>query len=201
MLQGSRFECRSGQPGRTLWCLGERLPVFPPRSDASSRPVWSSSARSFRRRWARRKAASSRPARQYRARQGVERRRFGGAERPDVPPGHSLPAGREATSRRRPSSGLPTTSVVTAPSRRGARRLTSSRAWPSFLAGRGLELSQAKTRIVHIDDGFDFLGFNLRHLSRWRAAGRGPEGARSPASQRGFLPSSASHRRADERPR
>ena len=22
MLQGSRFECRSGQPGRTLWCLG-----------------------------------------------------------------------------------------------------------------------------------------------------------------------------------
>jgi RNA-directed DNA polymerase len=31
-----------------------------------------------------------------------------------------------------------------------------------FLAGRGLELSQAKTRIVHIDDGFDCLGFNLR---------------------------------------
>src|ERR671911_774763 len=22
MLQGSRFECRSGKPGRTLWCLG-----------------------------------------------------------------------------------------------------------------------------------------------------------------------------------
>jgi RNA-directed DNA polymerase len=31
-----------------------------------------------------------------------------------------------------------------------------------FLMERGLELSEAKTRIVHIDDGFDFLGFNLR---------------------------------------
>ncbi|MBK1702598.1 group II intron reverse transcriptase/maturase [Thiococcus pfennigii] len=31
-----------------------------------------------------------------------------------------------------------------------------------FLKERGLELSEAKTRIVHIDDGFDFLGFNLR---------------------------------------
>ena len=32
----------------------------------------------------------------------------------------------------------------------------------SFLAERGLELSLEKTRIVHIKDGFDFLGFNLR---------------------------------------
>jgi RNA-directed DNA polymerase len=31
-----------------------------------------------------------------------------------------------------------------------------------FLTERGLELSEAKTRIVHIDDGFDFLGFNVR---------------------------------------
>ena len=31
-----------------------------------------------------------------------------------------------------------------------------------FLKKRGLELSEAKTRIVHIDDGVDFLGFNLR---------------------------------------
>jgi len=31
-----------------------------------------------------------------------------------------------------------------------------------FLTERGLELSEAKTRIVHIDEGFDFLGFNLR---------------------------------------
>ena len=31
-----------------------------------------------------------------------------------------------------------------------------------FLRERGLELSEAKTHIVHIDGGFDFLGFNLR---------------------------------------
>lgn len=31
-----------------------------------------------------------------------------------------------------------------------------------FLRERGLELSQAKTRIVHIDQGFDFLGWNFR---------------------------------------
>lgn len=31
-----------------------------------------------------------------------------------------------------------------------------------FLTSRGLELSQTKTRISHIEDGFDFLGQNLR---------------------------------------
>jgi RNA-directed DNA polymerase len=31
-----------------------------------------------------------------------------------------------------------------------------------FLAERGLSLSQEKTRITHIDDGFDFLGMNVR---------------------------------------
>lgn len=31
-----------------------------------------------------------------------------------------------------------------------------------FLAERGLELSKAKTKITHIDDGFDFLGQNVR---------------------------------------
>ena len=31
-----------------------------------------------------------------------------------------------------------------------------------FLRDRGLVLSEEKTRIVHIDEGFDFLGFNLR---------------------------------------
>jgi len=31
-----------------------------------------------------------------------------------------------------------------------------------FLRARGLELSEEKTRIVHIDTGFDFLGFNFR---------------------------------------
>lgn len=32
----------------------------------------------------------------------------------------------------------------------------------SFLNERGLELSREKTRITHIDDGFDFLGHNIR---------------------------------------
>lgn len=31
-----------------------------------------------------------------------------------------------------------------------------------FLAARGLELSEEKTVVTHIDDGFDFLGFNIR---------------------------------------
>jgi RNA-directed DNA polymerase len=34
-----------------------------------------------------------------------------------------------------------------------------------FLATRGLRLSDAKTKIAHIDDGFDFLGFSIRHQS------------------------------------
>jgi len=32
----------------------------------------------------------------------------------------------------------------------------------NFLASRGLQLSQEKTHIVHIDQGFDFLGWNFR---------------------------------------
>nr|WP_293065901.1 RNA-guided endonuclease TnpB family protein [Okeania sp. SIO2B3] len=32
-----------------------------------------------------------------------------------------------------------------------------------WLLNRGLEISEEKTRIVDIKDGFDFLGFNLRH--------------------------------------
>jgi RNA-directed DNA polymerase len=32
----------------------------------------------------------------------------------------------------------------------------------AFLAERGLELSEEKTKITHINDGFDFLGFNVR---------------------------------------
>lgn len=34
-----------------------------------------------------------------------------------------------------------------------------------FLAQRGLQLSEEKTRVVHIDDGFDFLGWNFRKYS------------------------------------
>jgi RNA-directed DNA polymerase len=32
-----------------------------------------------------------------------------------------------------------------------------------WLAERGLTLSEEKTRIVHLSEGFDFLGFNIRH--------------------------------------
>jgi RNA-directed DNA polymerase len=40
---------------------------------------------------------------------------------------------------------------------------TEIRPWiEAFLAKRGLRLSQAKTKIVHIDQGFDFLGWNFR---------------------------------------
>jgi len=40
---------------------------------------------------------------------------------------------------------------------------TEIRPWvDAFLATRGLRLSVAKTKIVHIDEGFDFLGWNFR---------------------------------------
>ena len=35
----------------------------------------------------------------------------------------------------------------------------------SFLKTRGLSLSEAKTRIIQLSEGFDFLGFNIRHYS------------------------------------
>lgn len=37
-----------------------------------------------------------------------------------------------------------------------------------WLAERGLQFSEEKTRIVHIRDGFDFLGFNIRHYRNRR---------------------------------
>lgn len=43
---------------------------------------------------------------------------------------------------------------------------TEVRPWvEAFLAKRGLRLSTAKTKIVHIDEGFDFLGWNFRKYS------------------------------------
>lgn len=43
---------------------------------------------------------------------------------------------------------------------------TEVRPWvETFLAQRGLRLSTAKTKIVHIDEGFDFLGWNFRKYS------------------------------------
>ena len=37
-----------------------------------------------------------------------------------------------------------------------------------FLTERGLELSHEKTRITHIEDGFDFLGQTIRRYRRWQ---------------------------------
>ena len=34
-----------------------------------------------------------------------------------------------------------------------------------WLSNRGLFISDEKTKIIHINDGFDFLGFNLRHYN------------------------------------
>jgi len=54
--------------------------------------------------------------------------------------------------------------VVTAPSR---ERIVSY-VLPklrTFLKERGMELNEAKTKIVHRDDGFDFLGFTLRQYN------------------------------------
>jgi RNA-directed DNA polymerase len=53
--------------------------------------------------------------------------------------------------------------VVTAPTREALEEYVMPRL-SAFLAERGLELSEAKTRIVHIDEGFDFLGFNIRRF-------------------------------------
>lgn len=53
--------------------------------------------------------------------------------------------------------------VVTSPDReRLEQTVPIIRQW---LAERGLELNEEKTHIVHIDDGFDYLGFNFRHYN------------------------------------
>ncbi len=36
----------------------------------------------------------------------------------------------------------------------------------TVLAPMGLRLSAEKTRVVHIDEGFDFLGFNIRRMRK-----------------------------------
>jgi RNA-directed DNA polymerase len=53
--------------------------------------------------------------------------------------------------------------VVTAPSREVLEEYIQPKL-EAFLAERGLELSEAKTRTVHIDEGFNFLGFTIRRF-------------------------------------
>jgi RNA-directed DNA polymerase len=50
--------------------------------------------------------------------------------------------------------------IVTADSKETAKEITEL--IKEFLKERGLELSEEKTHITHIDDGFDFLGWNFR---------------------------------------
>jgi RNA-directed DNA polymerase len=53
--------------------------------------------------------------------------------------------------------------VVTAKDKESLERvLIQIKQW---LSNRGLEISTEKTRIVNIEDGFNFLGFNLRHYN------------------------------------
>src|SRR5712691_9983364 len=51
--------------------------------------------------------------------------------------------------------------VITAPTREVLETYARPRA-EKFLEERGLALSEAKTRIVHIKEGFNFLGFHIR---------------------------------------
>jgi RNA-directed DNA polymerase len=53
--------------------------------------------------------------------------------------------------------------VVTAPTRETLLEYVVPRL-NQFLAERGLTLSEAKTRIVHVDEGFNFLGFTIRRF-------------------------------------
>ncbi len=51
--------------------------------------------------------------------------------------------------------------VITAPSREKIVSYVLPKL-RTFLKERGMELNEAKTRVVHRDEGFDFLGFNIR---------------------------------------
>ena len=53
--------------------------------------------------------------------------------------------------------------VATAPSREVLEQYVVPKL-EAFLAERGLRLSEAKTRIVHVDEGFNFLGFEIRRF-------------------------------------
>jgi RNA-directed DNA polymerase len=54
--------------------------------------------------------------------------------------------------------------IVTAPTRECLEDYVKPKL-EAFLATRGLAFSEAKTHVVNVDDGFDFLGFTIRKLS------------------------------------
>ena len=55
--------------------------------------------------------------------------------------------------------------VVTAPTREVLETYVRPRI-EEFLRDRGLTISEAKTRIVHLDEGFNFLGFHIRRFAK-----------------------------------
>jgi RNA-directed DNA polymerase len=55
--------------------------------------------------------------------------------------------------------------IVTAPTREVLEEYVLPRL-RGFLSGRGLTLNEAKTRIVHVREGFDFLGFHIRRFGQ-----------------------------------
>lgn len=63
-----------------------------------------------------------------------------------------------------------------------------------WLANRGLELSEEKTKIIHSSDGFDFLGFNCRHYATTKGGWFGRNDKRKNKKKSKFLtkPSSKS---------
>ena len=63
----------------------------------------------------------------------------------------------------RPKSKYADDFVVTATSREDIEAILPK--IEQWLAERGLQLNKEKTRIVHINEGFNFLGFNLRQYN------------------------------------
>ena len=137
----------------------------PPRSDAGSKPAWSSSARWTRRQWARRKAASSRPC------SPISRSTaWSGCSARSVRTAARSPPPAAGSNRGINPVRYADDFVVTAPSREVLEGYVIPRLDGSSPPRAGA--SQAKTRIVHVDDGFDFLGFNLRHFPNGKLLAR-----------------------------
>ena len=64
--------------------------------------------------------------------------------------------------RRAPRSWSDTPTIWSPSATPGRRRTRSRRGSPHWLAPRGLAFNEDKTRVVTLDEGFDFLGFNVR---------------------------------------
>ncbi len=92
---------------------------------------------------------------------GLER--LFGAETPTGQP--ISPAGRKGQNRGLSLVRYADDFVVCAPNRAVLAEYVQPKL-VAFLAERGLALNAAKTRIVHIEEGFNFLGFTLRRFDR-----------------------------------